>query len=491
MSRQRMPVDPPQRRPGSPPPEICVNLRLRQGHGDVPTAALVEKVTPVIERLGFVVSSASVNSLCIRGDAEAFRRAFGILPRRVSTEKLGRQSHLFEYLIPDGRKLNIPEEVRALFDQVSIVPPYEYAAADIVWPPPGRVDGQVEFLRLIEDVPRLLGADEQPPRCTGDRVRVVFVDSGLMSTHNYFVKRDLDCDVVLAGYATGPGRDDLGHGTAVAANIFAVAPGARVTGVKTTNEDEPNIGAVLPEAFKVAMGVFKVKVISLSILQNFVDADSKEQFGEIPASFSDLAKDVETAIKNGIVVVAAAGNSQYGFPAQMPDVISVGGVHATIAPDGTRTFEASNFASAFTSKIYPGRQVPDVCGLVGTVGNAGHIQLPVQSGSTYDVDCRRYDGTTENDGWAIFSGTSAAAPQVAGVCALLLEADPALTPAQIKDILCVTARDITQGASVQQLGRDGAPKDAAPQRDAATGFGLADASAAIDETLRRKAARIN
>ena len=42
------------------------------------------------------------------------------------------------------------------------------------------------------------------------------------------------------------------------------------------------------------------------------------------------------------------------------------------------------------------------------------------------------DETKRDDGWAAFAGTSAAAPQIAGVCALIKEACPALDPADVQ-----------------------------------------------------------
>ena len=45
------------------------------------------------------------------------------------------------------------------------------------------------------------------------------------------------------------------------------------------------------------------------------------------------------------------------------------------------------------------------------------------------------DGTAVDDGWGVFSGTSAAAPQLAGVCALLLAKNQSLTPADVKAVL--------------------------------------------------------
>jgi len=64
-----------------------------------------------------------------------------------------------------------------------------------------------------------------------------------------------------------------------------------------------------------------------------------------------------------------------------------------------------------------------------------------------------------------FSGTSAAAPHIAGIAALLKEIDPDLTPAQIEDLICANAVD---------LGDTG--------YDDVFGFGRADALATVSAT---------
>jgi hypothetical protein len=62
---------------------------------------------------------------------------------------------------------------------------------------------------------------------------------------------------------------------------------------------------------------------------------------------------------------------------------------------------------------------------------------------------------------------------VAGVCALLKEADPSLAPEQVRNILKHTARDVTAGVNAHG-------RAAGPGPDGATGFGLVNASRAVE-----------
>ena len=92
-----------------------------------------------------------------------------------------------------------------------------------------------------------------------------------------------------------------------------------------------------------------------------------------------------------------------------------------------------------------------MCGLVGRRPRAHYLMLPVPPGGEIDVSESEPapndspDGTMPNDGWALFSGTSAAAPQVAGAAALILGAKPGLKPPQVIEALTETATDITAG----------------------------------------------
>ena len=142
---------------------------------------------------------------------------------------------------------------------------------------------------------------------------------------------------------------------------------------------------------------------------------------------------------------------------------------------------ASNYASGYESPWFPKRIVPDVCGLVGMLPRAQYLMLPVPPGcelaegqSKPDPTDPNDDGTPPNDGWALFSGTSAAAPQLAGAAAVLLGLKPKLTPAQIIEALCKTAIDITTGSCHPRFNNA-----AIVGQDKATGFGLVNLAEAV------------
>jgi len=171
---------------------------------------------------------------------------------------------------------------------------------------------------------------------------------------------------------------------------------------------------------------------------------------------------VLNAVSKGIIVCFSAGNGHYAFPGSMPEVITVGGV----VVDENLNYSATRYTSGFESTWFPGRKVPDVSGLCGVPNKADYIILPVQSGADLE----------KADGWGAFSGTSAACPMVAGVCALLKDADPSLTLEDIRSLLKYTARDIVLGTNAQG-------NAACPGPDLATGYGLVDAERAMDTIL--------
>ena len=297
---------------------------------------------------------------------------------------------------------------------------------------------------------------------TGRGVRVAMVDSGWYR-HAYFTRQGYKvAPVVVAPGASAPEADESGHGTGESANIMAIAPDCELLPVKAN--------------FVNTIAAFNAAV---ALAPDIITCSwgSHVPFA-LSAADAALAASVAAAVAGGITVIFSAGNGHAGFPGQHPDVISAGG--AFLGPDGS--VMASNYATGFQSMIYPGRRVPDVCGLVGMRPKAIYILLPVEPGDAIDNDNSGSifpdgDQTAADDGWAAFSGTSAAAPQLAGAAALIKQVAPAATPDQVKLALTETARDVTEGfcSAVPDV-HGGLP--AGPGPDDATGFGLVDVTSA-------------
>lgn len=303
-------------------------------------------------------------------------------------------------------------------------------------------------LRVPVDVAQIMRASTVHQRgITGKGVRVAMPDTGFYH-HPYFQAQGYNFLGVTAPDALDYTTDANGHGTGECANLFATAPGINFIGVK--------MGANVTLGFKTAADLLP------DVMTNSWGYNIDFPNTTMPAWLTPLHLAVLDAVSKGITVCFSAGNGHLGFPGSMPEVISVGGV----VVDAGLNYSATAYASGFDSSWFPGRRTPDVCGLVGIPPTADYIVLPVQTGASLD----------KGGGWGAFSGTSAASPMVAGVCALLKEADPSLTPDQIKTILKHTARDITTGTNANG-------KVAGPGPDGATGFGLVDATRAIDVVL--------
>jgi subtilisin family serine protease len=296
------------------------------------------------------------------------------------------------------------------------------------------------------------------------------VDSGHYR-HPYFAAHGYSLGPTVALVpGTDAGKDPHGHGTGESANIFAIAPAATLRAYRATDDNGALVAA--------NAGFIQAKSDKPHLLTNSWGADGPfpPPPGPPPAADRAFALEIQDAVEQGIVVVFSGGNGQFSIEPQVPGVISAGGVNATAGLD----LRASDYASGFESPWFQGVTVPTVCGLVGMVPRASYIMMPIPPGCPIDVqrsaagDGDPPDGTAPDDGWALFSGTSAAAPQVAGACALILGARNGLSPAQVAQALTDTAIDVTVGRCHQRFNQP-----AGPGHDLATGFGLVNASAAV------------
>jgi subtilisin family serine protease len=438
----------------------------------------VGQTLETLEKLGFRTSARGRLTASIRGDRKLFEKVFGTKLKKHTIDKsfaLNCQSREV-YFPGEDAPWNPQSEIEDLLDDAYIQWPHIYLnnlfPADGASPIAPRVN--YHHLRAPGDIAALLNAARvHREGGTGQGVRVAMIDSGFAhDSHPYFAQHGYRTTSVLAAGATDVTTDKNGHGTGESANILAIAPNVDFVGIKLDNDTNPSAGASVLEGFQEAL-IHEPDVISVSLGYDLVMADgNRTHRSSLPNSLVALEAEIKAAVNAGVVVVFSAGNGHVAFPGMMPDVLSAGGVYVNEAGE----MHASDYASAFRSRIYPSRNVPDVSGLVGLVANgASYIMLPVAPGCDLD---RRSDDTSGTDGWGVFSGTSAAAPQLAGVCALLLERDPTLSPEEIKSLLRRTSRDVVLGAANPSSNQRDGGLAAGQGADSATGSGLVDAFAA-------------
>jgi subtilisin family serine protease len=421
-----------------------------------------------LQELGFEIERVGPLSVRISGPGKLFAKHMGV--------KFEKQSPASLESIP----LGAGPKVKAAAWQVPAAPwtPTQESLANllhagisetiegIVFPEPVALHAPkstpptglgYHYLRPPTDLVKHLNATPvHKKKILGQNVRAAMIDSGFQWSHPYFKKKKYNVKVSLPEDSDA---DANGHGTGESANLLALAPRVRLHGLAMSD---------IVRAFQVARDSLRVQIISNS-WGSRLDTDGPNGYWH--PYWSLVQAEIALCVSQGIVVVFSGGNGGMSFTASMPETISVGGVH--VRKDKTR--EASNYASSFRSTRFPGQRVPDVCGLVGMQPSAIYIALPIPSGCEIDRDLAgpsypNQDKTSKMDGWGVFSGTSAACPQVAGVIALILSKHPGADLAEIRQRLA-RAVDVTTGQSAMG-------DVAGPGPDDATGAGLVDAEEA-------------
>ena len=357
-------------------------------------------------------------------------------------------------------ELVIPEGLRDYVAFAYVPTPPEFFAETYI---PPNVDNY--HLRLQDVANALRAPSSHRNGWTGRGTRLAMTDTGF-ARHPYFDRQAYTIERFATPSQTNPEIDTSGHGTGESANALFMASDCVFLGIKHNDYSAEAMEAALDQNPDIITNSWGWNVDFLTWAQ--LQAQDPNLYNEL----RDLENIINDAIDDGVLIVFAAGNGHKAFPASMPNVLAVGGV--SVKRDGS--LEASSYASSFTSMLYPGRNVPDVCGVVGEFTNTpllpGHIMLPVSDGAALDGE--NMPAATSSDGWGIFSGTSAASPQIAGVASLLLSANGRshrLAPDEIRTVLQMTATDVTTGTTA-----NGDTATVGP--DAATGAGLVNAAEA-------------
>jgi len=161
---------------------------------------------------------------------------------------------------------------------------------------------------------------------TGKGIKVAVIDTGINFAHPDFITNGNNSDL-LKGYdfveMDNFPQDTNGHGTQVAGIISAngqlrgIAPEAEIFAYRVSEDGESVPSTLIVDAIKRATQD-NVDIINISLGVNM--------------THSQIEKSVNDAVKNGIVVVAAAGNSgpdsnSIGSPGTNPNAITVGATY--------------------------------------------------------------------------------------------------------------------------------------------------------------------
>jgi serine protease AprX len=314
------------------------------------------------------------------------------------------------------------------------------------------------ILGFAERTSATVGADSvrQQLGYDGAGVGVAVIDSGITAWHD-----DLGDPAApgtqrvdaFVNFVTGQtqAHDDYGHGTHVAGIIAGngadsngarsgIAPQARLVVLKVLDHKGRGRISDVIAAIDYAVahkGEFGIRIINMSIGAGVYESYDTDL----------LTQAAKRAVEAGLVVVAAAGNHgrdddgvvQHGAisaPGNAPWVITVGAASHM----GT-TSRADDTIAAFSSR---GPTAHDYAAKPDLVAPGVGIYSLSSAGSTLYERWEDYllpggDGSSDMP-YLSLSGTSQAAPVVAGTVALMLQANPSLTPNAVKAILQYTAQ---------------------------------------------------
>lgn len=288
-------------------------------------------------------------------------------------------------------------------------------------------------------------ADVIPGNVAGQGVKVAILDTGIDYTHP-----DLD-GVYAGGYDfvanDADPKDENGHGTHCAGivaaedngiGVIGTAPKASIYAVRVL--DAQGSGTISD----IVAGIDWAIDNNMDIISMSLGASSGD---------SSLEAAINRAYNAGVVVVAASGNDGregISYPARYTNAIAVGAID-------------SNHQLASFSNYGPEQDVV-------APGVNIYSTMP-----TYSVTLTSWWYGYSNN-YDQMSGTSMATPMVAGVCALILSANPNLSPAEVRNILESTATDLGSVgwdkyygygevdalAAVNEAGGGGTPPDTEP-----------------------------
>src|ERR1041384_8059481 len=296
-------------------------------------------------------------------------------------------------------------------------------------------------------------------------IGIAIIDSGIDTDHRSFLDKSNNVRVVYSEDFTNEGRTDdpYGHGTHVASlaagngrisngAYLGIAPNANLINLRVLNSQGTGTTAYVLRALDwVASNksTYNIRVVNMSLGMPAVDSYLNDP----------ICRAVRRLVDAGVVVFAAAGNNGkdsngnklYGHihsPGNEPSAITVGASN-TYGTDERNDDVVASFSSrgptrSFTTdengvRHYDNLIKPDIIApgnkLIEAESEDNYLiaQNPLLDAGVSGADDRKM---------MYLSGSSMATPIAAGTAALMLQANPSLTPNLVKLLLMYTAQPI-------------------------------------------------
>lgn len=276
---------------------------------------------------------------------------------------------------------------------------------------------------------------------TGKNVTIAYIDTGIFLHLDFCIGGNRILKFVDLINQKAKPYDDNGHGTFVAGvgsgngflsckKFAGIAPQSNIIMIKALNQNGEATAMNILEAMRWILDnkeKYNIKVVCMS-------------FGSEPLGEYDPIKiGAEELWKNGICVVAAAGNSGPDYqtiksPGISPEIITVGGI------DDKREnekFDKTTFS------------IPDF----SSRGPALNTFKPDIVAPSVNITSCSFQG-----GYTTLSGTSVATPMIAGLCALIYENSPEISVEDIKRTILHSAEAITFNLNFEGYGLPNASK---------------------------------
>jgi len=375
----------------------------------------------------------------------------------------------------------------AIFDAIdaaALVAPPEVFQTMATWPDVTRIEADDPVVaandRARQDtrVNRVrAGAPPLRSGYKGEGVTIAIVDSGIDAVHpdlrdrvalhlnfnpSWFMDDITDGEYSKQLAEVTSGYDGVGHGTHVAGivggtgaaatnvDLSGVAPEATLIDLKIGDLETPTLSNPPTE-----LGAFESNV--LAAYQWLLDHRLDERFpggiritnnswgvaateDTVSADDTAVTRIIEKAVSKGVVTVFAAmnegpgENTVYAGPNSSREVITVANACKTVDSCGAGQIAADSSRGPQVDIAAPGSDIWSA--LAGTDSAAKAVQgaQPPPAGDP--------SAAARNRAFYVKrSGTSMAAPHIAGIIALMLEANPDLTPTKVRSFLMKTAAD--------------------------------------------------